>query len=440
MSRPSEHVLLFSIDGLRPQIYRDERWPAPVLQDLARRGALALAVRSVFPALTYPAHVTLVTGALPARHGVVHNERFEPNGQTGRWLWEATAIRVPTLWDAVRAAGGTTAAVSWPVTVGAPIDWNVPDVWAPDDTASIAPIRAATTPPELFEELEREATGRLSDAAFSVDALGREDVVAAMSAYLFARHRPTLMLIHIIGLDHVRHRLGLDNPWARRAVGAADRAVGRVLETVERLGLSDRTTLIVTGDHGAVDVHTALAPNVWLAGAGLRSGPLSPRSWQAAFLASGGSALLRIAAEDSDTASRIVGNVRGVIHALPQGVRTLFRVVERDELDRLGADAAAALALAAVPGVVFSSEREGTPIRAAHGAGHGYHPELQEMMTGFVAAGAGVRPGTVVPMLPLEHVAAFVAALLRIDMPEADGTLLPGLLSGPRETEASGRP
>ena len=80
------------------------------------------------------------------------------------------------------------------------------------------------------------------------------------------------------------------------------------------------------------------------------------------------------------------------------------------------------------------------PIRAAHGAGHGYHPELQEMMTSFVAAGAGVRPGTVVPMLPLQHVAAFVAALLGIDMPETDGTLLPGLLFGPRETEASGRP
>ena len=76
--RRTEHVLLFSVDGLRPEIYRDERWPAPVLQQLARGGAFALAVRSVFPALTYPAHATLVTGVLPARHGIVHNEEFGP--------------------------------------------------------------------------------------------------------------------------------------------------------------------------------------------------------------------------------------------------------------------------------------------------------------------------------------------------------------------------
>jgi len=118
----TDHVLLVSIDGLRAQLYRDERWPAPVLHELARRGAIALAVRTVFPALTYPAHATLVTGALPARHGIVDNEPFEPVARTGRWIWEASAIRSRTLWDAVRARGGTTAAISWPVTVGADID------------------------------------------------------------------------------------------------------------------------------------------------------------------------------------------------------------------------------------------------------------------------------------------------------------------------------
>jgi predicted AlkP superfamily pyrophosphatase or phosphodiesterase len=202
---PTDHLVLFSIDGLRPQIYRDERWPAPVLHQLARQGAFALSVRSVFPALTYPAHTTLVTGALPARHGIVHNEPFDPSGPTGRWIWEASAIRARTLWDAVRESGGTTAAVSWPVTVGASIDWNVPDVWTPGNTASIEPIRSVTTPAGLFAELEREATGHLSDEAFSVDSLGREDAVGAMAAYLLARYRPTLMLVHIIGLDHVRH-------------------------------------------------------------------------------------------------------------------------------------------------------------------------------------------------------------------------------------------
>lgn len=425
----TDHVVLISIDGLRPELYRDQRWPAPVLHELALSGAIALNARSVFPALTYPAHATIVTGALPVHHGITHNEPFEPLGGSGRWLWEASAFRSPTLWDAVRAAGGTTAAISWPVTVGAPIDWNVPDVWSPSDPASIAPIRTATTPIGLFDELEREATGRLSDATFSLDSLGREDAVGAMAAYLFARYRPTLTLMHIIGLDHVSHRLGHDNPRARRAVAAADRAIARVLESIERLGLVQRTTLVVTGDHGSVDVHTALLPNVWLREAGVISSS-APGSWRVRFHASGGSAFLRLQAPvDSAEGAHTLASVRAMLDRLPQGIRTLFKVIERAELNGLGADPEASLALAATAGVVFSTDQDGPAIQAAHGAGHGYLPVLSEMMTGFLASGAGVHPGTVVPLLPLEHIAALVSALLNIDLPDVDGTLLPGLLT-----------
>jgi len=431
----TDHVVLVSIDGLRPAIYRDERWPAPVLRDLARRGAVALAMRSVFPALTYPAHATLVTGALPARHGIVDNEPFEPIARSGRWIWEAAALRAPTLWDAVRAGGGKTAAISWPVTVGAAIDWNVPDVWAPDDPTSIAPIRAASTPPGLFEELEREATGKLSDQTFSLGSVGREDVVGAMAAYLFDRRRPSLMLVHLIALDHVAHRLGRDNPVALRAVAAADRAVARIVETVERLGLRDRVTFIVTGDHGSVDVHTTLLPNVWLRDAGLLGSSAASDSsaasaasaaWRAVFHASGGSAFLRI--HPSAEVSTLAG-VRAMLQALPRGVRSLFRIVERAELDALGADPDALLALTAEPGMVFSAAREGASTQVAHGAGHGYHPEMPDMATGFVAAGAGIRAGAVIPLLPMQHVAPLVAKLLGLELADVDGTLLPGILS-----------
>jgi hypothetical protein len=61
-------------------------------------------------------------------------------------------------------------------------------------------------------------------------------------------------------------------------------------------------------------------------------------------------------------------------------------------------------------------------------------------MTGFVAAGTGMRSGAVVPLLPLEHIAPFIAALLGLEMPEADGVLLPGLLAVTEEKAPSRRP
>ncbi|HET7231871.1 MAG TPA: ectonucleotide pyrophosphatase/phosphodiesterase [Longimicrobium sp.] len=425
----ADHVVMASVDAMRPEFYCDETWPAPTLQQLGFEGVRADGVRTVFPSLTYPAHTTLVTGALPARHGVTHNRPFVAGGRTEAWMWEASRIRVPTLWEAVRAAGGTAASVGWPVTVGANIDWNVPDVW-PEHYAQdgfIASVRAATTPDGLFDELEREATGRLRGENFGLGWLTRENRVGDIAAYLFERYRPTLLLMHLIGTDHMQHERGRNNPMTRRAVGAADRAIGQVVETVERLELRGRVAFVIVGDHGSINRHTQLRPNAWLAAAGLLGGGEAD-GWRAAFHADGGSAFLRLR-DPADAGA--AGEVRAVLDARPGGVRRLFRVVERAELDALGADPEAAFALAALPGIEFSDLSEAPDVLPVHGATHGYHPDEPEMRTGFIGAGAGFRPGAAAPLLPIECVAPTVAALLGIPFQAPDGIVFPGLLSDP---------
>ena len=85
---------------------------------------------SVWPSVTYPAHTTMVTGVSPARHGVVNNLPFDPfEDNQGGWYWYASDVRVPTLWDAAAREGVSVLNVSWPVTVGAPIRYNVPQIW-----------------------------------------------------------------------------------------------------------------------------------------------------------------------------------------------------------------------------------------------------------------------------------------------------------------------
>jgi predicted AlkP superfamily pyrophosphatase or phosphodiesterase len=422
----AQHLILVSIDALRPEYYLDPSWPAPTLQELRREGAHAEAVRSVFPSSSHPGHTTLVTGALPARHGVHDNRTFDASGVAGHWTYRASEIRVPTLWDAVRSAGGTCAAVGWPMTAGAAIDWCIPDIWPGGGEAdAIAAKRDSTRPPGLWEEIEREATGRLRPEVFGNGQITSADRMGDIGAYLFERYRPTLLLVRSQPTTQVMQEAGWwTHPRKRRALAASDRAVGQVLETVERLGMRDRTAIIVTGDHGMMSIHTQLRPNVWLAGAGLRPEAPEPGTWRASFHAQGGAAFLRVAAPEAENAAA----VRRLLEALPPGVRRMFLIVERDELDVLGADPDAAFALSAAAGFEFEDGAKGRAIEANAGMTHGHHPDHPEMNTGFVGAGAGFRPGAVAPLLALEDVAPLAAAVLGLDFDAPDGALCPGLL------------
>ena len=436
----ADHVVLVSIDGLRPEFYLDSGWPAPMLQQMAREGVHAEAVQSVFPSLTYPAHTTMVTGALPARHGVHYNRPFEPGGASGRWFWSERAVQVPTLWDAVRAAGGTTAAFNWPATVDAPIDWLVPEAWSIEPGVDdLAVLRAASRPPQLWRELEREATGRLTERTFSLRSCNARDIhIGDMAAYVFERHRPRLLAVHLLAADYEQHATGRDSPQVRRAVASVDRALASVVEAVARAGLLPRTAFVVAGDHGFVELHTAVAPNVWLVGAGLRSADRDRGAgWRASFHAGGGASFLHLAdPADRDAEAR----VRERLAALPEPVRKRFRVVDREQLREYGAAPEAALALSGALGVHFVDDAAGEPVRRATMAGaHGYLADaFPAIDTGFVGWGAGFRPGVAAQRLQLVDLAPLVAALLGVAFDAPDGLLAPGLLaraedSGPSE-------
>ena len=418
--RLADHVVLVSIDGLRPEFYLEPTWPAPMLQHMAQTGSHAEAVSGVFPSVTYPSHTSMITGALPSRHGIYYNSPFELDGQTGRWYWDAELIQVPTLWTATRDAGLTSGSLSWPVSVGASVDWLVPEIWPLEPTDPIEYTRDRSTP-GLVAEIEREATGRLTVDNFTIDHITREDRAGAAAAYLLAAKKPNLLLVHLIATDHFQHEDGRDSLKVRLSVAAVDRALAQMVEAAERSGIADRTAFVITGDHGHVALHTKLAPNVWLRDAGLVEAreDRSRGDWRAAFHTTGSSAFLHLRDPQDETAVELA---RRALDALPPGVRSLFRIVERPELEALGADPNALFALNPVPGVNFTSSANDPAVRPDSGATHGYIPDFPHIQTGLVAAGAGIRSGGRAAQLRLTDVAPLVAHLLGLDFEAPDGS------------------
>ena len=141
----ARHVILISIDGLRPEFYLDSEYPAPILRKLAASGARAQTVEPVFPSNTNPNHATILTGLRPNRHGILFNVHFEPDGTRGGWYEDASELRAPSLWMWARTAGLRTASLNWPTTHFAQIDLLVTGGDYPANEAGLAKLAQTTT-------------------------------------------------------------------------------------------------------------------------------------------------------------------------------------------------------------------------------------------------------------------------------------------------------
>ncbi|WP_153042859.1 ectonucleotide pyrophosphatase/phosphodiesterase [Rufibacter ruber] len=346
----AKHVILISIDGFRPDFYLDKKWSAPNLQKLMASGVYANGVNSVFPSVTYPSHTTLVTGALPARHGIYYNAPID--AKNGEWYWFENQIKVATLWDAVQKKGLTSGSIMWPVTVGAPITYNFPVKRADNDekTDQLSVTRPVVTPANLLDEFEKGSNTKLTPNHFKGDDLDR--TTGKMANYIIAKHKPSLMAIHYLAMDHAGHDYGRDHDHIRESLVLVDSLIGNVLQTVEKAGIKNQTAIIITGDHGMVTRTTNLAANVWLTQAGL----MGKDGWKARFEGAGGSAFLYLK-DKNDKAT--LEKVKQILANVTPEEKKLFRVVERKEMDAVGANPEPVLALALAKGVAFGGATDG---------------------------------------------------------------------------------
>jgi predicted AlkP superfamily pyrophosphatase or phosphodiesterase len=428
-----KHVILISIDGLHPDMYLDKSWPTPNLQYLMKKGTYADYCLSVFPAYTHPSHAAMETGALPARSGIAYNQPINSNGE---WNWYYNEIKAPTIWEALKNKGLTTAAIMWPNTVDGPINYNLSEIWGvdhPDDRATI--VRKHAIPKGIYEEIEKNATGKLDSTNMNDSYFSLDENAGRMAAYIFKTYKPNFLALHFACVDGKEHDDGRDADSVRLAIESNDRAIGEVMQAVEQSGLKDSTAVIIVGDHGFSTIHQVMRPNMLI------------KDVKAKFIAAGGSCFLYRYANtaQSDEAS-IIKAVSDSLNKLPKDKRRLFRIIDRKELDQMGADRGAILALAAVPGTVFSSStRAGktknngpgtliqqnpydgliTPTTGGH---HGYDPAIPDMWTGFIAYGAGINPHGHIKEMAVVNIAPLIAKLLAIDFQTPDGHLVSGII------------
>jgi predicted AlkP superfamily pyrophosphatase or phosphodiesterase len=413
-------VLLVSVDGLRPGdvLDADRRGlKIPTLRRLAAEGAHAGGVVGVLPTLTYPSHTTLITGAAPARHGVVNNLTFDPMGinQTG-WYWYASDIRVPTLWDAAHKAGLKTLNVHWPVSVGAPIDDNLPQIWRTGHDDDRKLLRALATP-GLVDRVEQGGVLFAQGIDESVDAdANRVDAAVRLIGDL----KPGFTTVYLAGLDHVEHEHGPDTPEAKAALERIDAMLAKLVAAA--IAADPDTIVALVSDHGFAAVTT----DVNLFGAFIEAGLITlddsgtkVKSWQATPWFAGGSAAVVLARPADAALKAKVAKLLADLKANP--ATNIASIIEGPEIAKRGGAPTADFWISFKPGTEMGRIPTAplTSPSALKGM-HGYDPSLPEMRSTLLLWGKGLPWKGDIGEIDMRAIAPTLAKLMGGDLPSAD--------------------
>ncbi|MBI5168404.1 MAG: alkaline phosphatase family protein [Candidatus Eisenbacteria bacterium] len=222
----SRHVIVVSLDGLRPDVALRANMPA--FRALMRRGAFTMYATTTDVAITLPSHTSMLTGVPPEQHGITYNADPRPV--------DRPAPEWPTLFEVAHQAGLSTA-----MAVGKSKFSVLCPAGALD--TSFVPVRGSV----------------YSDSA-----------VAATAARWIATRRPQVLFVHLPGLDAIGHAKGWGSEEQVAGAEAVDRAFAAVLRAVAHAGLTDSTLVIVSADHGGagkthggLDARSRLIP--WIA-------------------------------------------------------------------------------------------------------------------------------------------------------------------------------
>ena len=191
------HIIVMSLDGARPDAILQSE--TPNIQALAARGAVSWEAQTVYPSVTTPAHVSMLTGLDVREHGVIWNAAL-PGFQ----------LTIPTFLSRAQEAG-----------------------------YRVAIVAGKTRFDQLF------------DGEFALSTVGDRGVVDLALDYLHSGYE--VLFIHFPNPDYFGHLTGWMSETYLFELRNTDSQVGRVLDAVEALDLTDETLIILTADHGGHD-------------------------------------------------------------------------------------------------------------------------------------------------------------------------------------------
>ncbi len=369
------YVILVSLDGFRYDY--PTKYGAPHLQAMAKDGASAPdGMLPSHPSLTFPNHLSLVTGLYPEHHGIVGNSFFDParspeQGQTYVYTQSKTNsdgswYGGTPLWVLAEQQGMRAACLFWPGSE-AEIQGKRPSYYLKYD--------------DKLDDKKRV-----------------EQVLAWLK--LPPEQRPHFITLYYSNVDHAGHAYGPESEEVRAAVHHVDDMIGELQAGIAALKLP--VDLVVVADHGMI---------------ALQGDPIDLSTF--ADLSSVHTEGSLIYAKDEVEAARIYKDFK----AHPDPRFSVYRRAEVPEHLHFNSNPREGDPVIVPNGPYLLTAKPGTFNGKLHGM-HGYDPAtMPEMKAIFFADGPDVKPAIRIESFENLNVYPYVAQLLGLTAPSSDGNI-----------------
>ncbi len=385
-------VLMISIDGFRFNYL--EQYQPPTLLAWAKEGVRAEGIIPSFPTLTFPNHISLVTGRRPGHHGIVGNTFYDETRKEkysigdGKTVNDSTWYRGEPVWATAERNGALSATCFW-VGSEAKISGIDPTYLKPYD-------------------------GKISNAQ-------RVDWVIEW-LQMPEERRPHLITLYFSEVDDMGHKYGPDAEETKKGVLNIDQELGRLKTFIDASGLP--VQVMVMSDHGMRNVDETI--------------DLSGAESLMKMTDSGRGALTYFYSDDEALIEKAYQEVKAIQATKPGK----FEIYKGDELPAQWAlddvSRRGDLIVVGEPGVYIGFKRAGdtgnvgTSSKGTHGWDVAKEPLLQGL---FIASGSMIKKDVRIPAFDNIHVYPLVLNILNLKTTESyDGSLdvlKPILLSAP---------
>ena len=395
-------------------------------------------VTTVYPALTYPAHTSIMTGCRPGKHGVIHNSplKMVNDGFTHFYL-HTKHVKTEDLFAAAKRAGRTTAAVFWPITAFNPnIDHNINEYFCyyPGERERVEEVFRAQGSDKAALRAIRENLGRVPSTRGTLDKTSLwDDFINGCTCSLIRNEKPDLLMVHNCVVDTFRHHRGALSEGIREALLLADEWLGEIADAMRDAGVYDETDFVILSDHGQMNFSQFVNMNALLQRGGFVD--VAPDGsiydWQAWGQSNGFSTAIHLVDPADDKLREAVGAYLRSLQADPRyGIERVY--TEEEVRERYGIYGPFAYMLESDGRTAFMNDWHEPVLRPrteadSYVAKHGYEPEKGPQPI-FMGRGPSFAPGAVLPKAEIIDEAPTLAAIMGQVMPEAEGKCLRELL------------